>query len=127
MTLPLEWLPCVASRSVLLRGSLGGGAEFGILLPSKQRQHRTLHIQKDVLPYMYALVGVHAWRPSLCILVVKVFLSVHRSTLLIRPIPLHVRVAWYTTPWTRRFCRVFPRGFERRLPAEGLGVFLWRD
>ena len=24
---------------------------IGILLPKNQRQHRTLHIQKDVLPY----------------------------------------------------------------------------
>jgi hypothetical protein len=26
-------------------------SEIGILLPSNQRKHRTLHIQKDVLPY----------------------------------------------------------------------------
>ena len=25
--------------------------EIGILLPNNQHQHRTLHIQKDVLPY----------------------------------------------------------------------------
>ena len=25
--------------------------EIGILLPNNQRQHRTLHILKDVLPY----------------------------------------------------------------------------
>ena len=25
--------------------------DIGILLPNNQRQHRTLHIQKDVLPY----------------------------------------------------------------------------
>ena len=25
--------------------------EIGILLPNNQRQHRTLYIQKDVLPY----------------------------------------------------------------------------
>ena len=25
--------------------------EIGILLPNNQRQHRTLHTQKDVLPY----------------------------------------------------------------------------
>jgi hypothetical protein len=25
--------------------------EIGISLPNNQRQHRTLHIQKDVLPY----------------------------------------------------------------------------
>jgi len=33
----------------------GNGVEgrgwIGILLPNNQRQHRTLHIQKDVLPY----------------------------------------------------------------------------
>ena len=36
------------------RLSLVRGAEvpeIGILLPNNQRQHRTLHIQKDVLPY----------------------------------------------------------------------------
>ena len=27
------------------------GDLIGILLPNNQRQHRTLHIQKDVLPY----------------------------------------------------------------------------
>jgi len=27
------------------------GRKIGILLPNNQRQHRTLHIQKDVLPY----------------------------------------------------------------------------
>ena len=26
-------------------------SESGILLPNNQRQHRTLHTQKDVLPY----------------------------------------------------------------------------
>ena len=26
-------------------------SEIGVLLPDNQRQHRTLHIQKDVLPY----------------------------------------------------------------------------
>ena len=25
--------------------------EIGVLLPNNQRQHRTLHIHKDVLPY----------------------------------------------------------------------------
>ena len=25
--------------------------KMGILLPNNQRQHRTLHVQKDVLPY----------------------------------------------------------------------------
>ena len=28
-----------------------GASKIGILLPEKQRQHRTLHIQEDVLPY----------------------------------------------------------------------------
>ena len=32
--------------------------EIGILLPNNQRQHRTLHIQKDVLPYG---VGFTVW------------------------------------------------------------------
>ena len=27
--------------------------EIGILLPNNQRQHRTLHIRKDVLPYAF--------------------------------------------------------------------------
>ena len=30
---------------------LQGVQEIGILLPNNQRQHRTLHIQKDLLPY----------------------------------------------------------------------------
>ena len=36
--------------------------ETGILLPKNQRQHRTLHIQKDVLPYAlcYLLCPVSA-------------------------------------------------------------------
>ena len=38
------------------RGSDAGvvdqrGKEIGILLPNNQRQHRTLHTQKDALPY----------------------------------------------------------------------------
>ena len=35
--------------------SVGGGdaLEIGILLPNNQRQHCTLHIQKDVLPYAF--------------------------------------------------------------------------
>ena len=33
-------------------------AEIGILLPNNQRQHRTLHIQKDVLPYTPPTGGV---------------------------------------------------------------------
>ena len=42
-----------------LRGLPGG---IGILLPNNQRQHRTLHIQKDVLPYAlrYLLCPVSA-------------------------------------------------------------------
>jgi hypothetical protein len=27
------------------------GQEIGVLLLNNQRQHRTMHIQKDVLPY----------------------------------------------------------------------------
>jgi hypothetical protein len=27
--------------------------EIGILLPNNRRQHRTLHIEKDVLPYAF--------------------------------------------------------------------------
>jgi len=29
------------------------GRDFGVLLTNNQRQHRTLHIQKDVLPYAF--------------------------------------------------------------------------
>jgi len=36
--------PAQASQLWLFR-------EIGILLPNNQRQHRTLYIQKDVLPY----------------------------------------------------------------------------
>ena len=33
-------------------GNLPAGvAEIGIVLPNNQRQHHTVHIQKDVLPY----------------------------------------------------------------------------
>jgi hypothetical protein len=32
-------------------GRMAGEREIGTLLPTKQSQHRTLHIQKDVLPY----------------------------------------------------------------------------
>ena len=32
--------------------------EIGILLPNNQRQHRTSHVPKDVLPYAYLLVTV---------------------------------------------------------------------
>ena len=33
-------------------GTAQPAAEIDILLPNSQRQHRTLQIQKDVLPYM---------------------------------------------------------------------------
>ena len=29
----------------------GTSLDVGVLLPNNQRQHRTLHMQKDVLPY----------------------------------------------------------------------------
>ena len=32
------------------------GREIGILLPNNQSQHRTLHIQKDVLPCALCLL-----------------------------------------------------------------------
>jgi len=38
----------VHAVSVLVRAQC---REIGILLPNNQRQHRTLHIQEDVLPY----------------------------------------------------------------------------
>ena len=31
--------------------------EIGILLPNNKRQHRTLHTQKDVLPYAVRVLG----------------------------------------------------------------------
>jgi len=31
--------------------------EIGILLPNNQRQHRTLHLQKDVLPYALCYIS----------------------------------------------------------------------
>ena len=43
----LAWTTVLASNSV---NGLQGLVEIGILLPNNQRQHRTLHIQKDVLP-----------------------------------------------------------------------------
>ena len=51
----LPWFPkgITTILSVLCPG-LGGVAyprEIGILLPNDQRQHRTLHIQKYVVPY----------------------------------------------------------------------------
>ena len=33
------------------RAQISVSGEIGILLPNNQRQHRTWHIQKDVLPY----------------------------------------------------------------------------
>jgi len=40
-----------ASGSRCIQCSCEGGRKIGVLLPNNQRQHRTLHIQKDVLPY----------------------------------------------------------------------------
>jgi hypothetical protein len=41
--------------------------KIGILLPNNQRQHRTLHIQEDVLPYAlcWLLCPVSAARASI--------------------------------------------------------------
>ena len=62
----MHLLPCArglllcAGQRGGLRGQLGKhlpisraatAREIGILLPNNQRQHRTLHIQEDVLPY----------------------------------------------------------------------------
>jgi len=41
---PVEGARLLMSKTPMQR-------EIGILLPNNQRQHRTLHIQKDVLPY----------------------------------------------------------------------------
>ena len=44
----------LVKRCLLPRGFLlvrRGCRDIGMLLPNNQRQHRTLHIQKDVLPY----------------------------------------------------------------------------
>ena len=38
-----EMRTCIQERATV--------REIGILWPNTQRQHRTLHIQKDVLPY----------------------------------------------------------------------------
>ena len=38
-------------KRVLARVGSVPTPEIGILLPNNQRQHRTLHIQRDVLPY----------------------------------------------------------------------------
>ena len=45
---PLEGSPDSAQSARSAHGRL---SEIGNLLPNNQRQHRTLHIQKDVLPY----------------------------------------------------------------------------
>ena len=39
-------------------GTRPRGKETGILLPNNQRQHRTSHAPKDVLPYAYVLIAV---------------------------------------------------------------------
>jgi len=41
---------CAGTIAALPRGG-PFSREIDILLPNNQRQHRTLHIQKDVLPY----------------------------------------------------------------------------
>ena len=49
-----DWV--LREKPLVSRREKGGrGAkrrEIGILLPDNQRQHRTLHIQEDVLPYV---------------------------------------------------------------------------
>ena len=40
-----------ASVSELATSAATFRREIGMLLPKNQRQHRTLHIQQDVLPY----------------------------------------------------------------------------
>jgi len=48
-------LKSVVSVKLLVSGLIKGFEpsfqEVGILLPNNQRQHRTLHVPKDVLPY----------------------------------------------------------------------------
>ena len=34
-------------------------SEIGIILPNNQRQHRTMHIQKDVPPYALSYLLCH--------------------------------------------------------------------
>ena len=47
-------IECLEQRGALLSVlfSLPEGREIGISLPNNQRQHRTVHIQKNVLPYL---------------------------------------------------------------------------
>ena len=48
------WDPLRAALRPPRTGATGGTREerdIGISLPNSQRQHRALHIQKDVLPY----------------------------------------------------------------------------
>ena len=49
----------VPKRTILTRVPAGGCPyrEIGISLPINQRQHRTLHIQKDVLPHAVGSVS----------------------------------------------------------------------
>ena len=42
---------CVRLPRVFFSSTPAPYREIGILLPNNRRQHRTLHIQKDVLPY----------------------------------------------------------------------------
>jgi len=46
--IPVDWYN-LDSQAFKIRPFLVSSREIGILLPNSQRQHRTLHIQKDVL------------------------------------------------------------------------------
>ena len=50
MHLILEGLHPPAERARLPRPETRAVREIGVVLPNNQRQHRTLRIQKDVLP-----------------------------------------------------------------------------
>jgi len=45
------WPSCTTRSSVRLCWELQEPKEIGISLPHNQPQHRTLHVQKDMLPY----------------------------------------------------------------------------
>ena len=61
-TLNLVWFPvCLLSGKIEdsennIFSEFTTLREIGIVLPNSQRQHRTLHIQKDVLPYALCLL-----------------------------------------------------------------------
>jgi len=90
-----------------------------ILLPNNQRQHRTLHTQKDVLPYAlcYLLCPVSA-------ALVRIFRSPPPTTV-IREIPITVVLSSLLHPCLRGWgCRVnlHGSGYEPRfVMGSGLG------